>query len=196
MRLKLFLIHIEILVVLLLCGCMNAQPKSAPTDSIQQVKHTTEIATSDEQTASSEEAGFLTGDKFKQNSDFVIKAFELTYDKRNKAIAYHIEYQLGAAATEFIQSGQHPHYFRLEAPAKWKSSFANAQSAGTPGAKLNGEVGQVYVVDMRIPLQAHVTAQMIQKIVNDPYNYVLYVYENPEFPARTVGNVYGWMKNG
>ncbi|WP_309806921.1 hypothetical protein [Paenibacillus hunanensis] len=150
---------------------------------------------SDKQFQASEPADFLTGDQFKQNSDLIIKNFELAYDKQTQAMTYHIEYKLGLDAITFIRSGQHPYYFRLEAPEKWRSSFTSAQSAEPAGAKLSGDSENIYTVDMSIPLQHEATDQTIQKLVNDPYDYVLYLYENPAFPARIVGNVYGSINN-
>ncbi len=180
----------------LLSGCVHSQSTAVSTTiSAQAMNNNHKEDRSDKQFQASEPADFLTGDQFKQNSDLIIKNFELAYDKQTQAMTYHIEYKLGLDAITFIQSGQHPYYFRLEAPEKWRSSFTSAQSAETAGAKLSGDSENIYTVDMSIPLQHEATDQTIQKLVNDPYDYVLYLYENPAFPARIVGNVYGSINN-
>lgn len=180
----------------LLSGCVHSQSTAVSTTiSAQAMNNNHKEDRSDKQSQASEQADFLTGAQFKQNSDLIIKNFELAYDKQTQAMTYHIEYKLGLDAITFIQSGQHPYYFRLEAPEKWRSSFTLAQSAETAGAKLSGASENIYTVDMSIPLQHEATDQTIQKIVNDPYDYVLYLYENPAFPARIVGNVYGSINN-
>ncbi|MCL9660252.1 hypothetical protein L2089_06110 [Paenibacillus hunanensis] len=180
----------------LLSGCVHSQSTAVSTTiSAQAMNNNHKEDRSDKQFQASEPADFLTGDQFKQNSDLIIKNFELAYDKQTQAMTYHIEYKLGLDAITFIRSGQHPYYFRLEAPEKWRSSFTSAQSAETAGAKLSGDSENIYTVDMSIPLQHEATDQTIQKLVNDPYDYVLYLYENPAFPARIVGNVYGSINN-
>lgn len=180
----------------LLSGCVHSQSTAVSTTiSAQAMNNNHKEDRPDKQFQASEQANFLTGDQFKQNSDLIIKNFELAYDKQKQAMTYHIEYKLGLDAITFIQSGQHPYYFRLEAPEKWRSSFTSAQSVETPGAKLIGDSENIYTVDMSIPLQHQATDQTIQKLINDPYDYVLYLYENPAFPARIVGNVYGSINN-
>ncbi len=191
---------ILIFVLLLLSGCVHTQPKQAPsqtsTPSVSSMTHSNETATtSDEETQTSEEAGFLTGDKFKQNSDFVVKAFQISYDKAKNKLSYHIEYKLGADATAFLKNGKHKYYFRLEAPEKWHSFLTSSKSGEVQGAQLTGDLENIYSVDLVLSLHDGVTDQKIQEMVKDPYDYVLYLYENPEYPARMVGNVYGWMKN-
>ncbi len=183
----------------LLSGCVHSHPTVVSTTISAQATNNSyknhKEDRFDKQSQASEQADFLTGDQFKQNTDLIIKNFELAYDKQTQAMTYHIEYKLGLDAITFIQSGQHPYYFRLEAPEKWRSSFTSAQSAETAGAKLSGDSENIYTVDMSIPLQHEATDQTIQKLVNDPYDYVLYLYENPAFPARIVGNVYGSINN-
>ncbi len=184
-------------VLLLLSGCMNESSKIAPStspSSEEKVDRSTEVNESD-QPASSEEVNFLTGDKFKQNSDFIVTAFELSYDKSKNAILYHMNYKLGPDAVAFILSGKHSYYFRLEVPEKWQQSFESNESEEVKGPQLINDSANIYSVTMSIPLDSNVKSETIQQILKDPSNYVLYLYENPAFPARTVGNVYGWMKN-
>ncbi|MEW4370326.1 hypothetical protein [Paenibacillus kandeliae] len=181
-------------ISVMLTACIDSSNKKlAPANEVIQQDNTNENSQSKE-VASSEEAGFLTGDKFKENSDFVIKDFTLTHNKQKKTVAYHLEYKLGPDATAFIVDHQQPYYFRLEVPEKWRESFISTQSVEVKGSKLDGNSDSIYSLELEVPLKSGVSDSTIQQIVTDPYDYVLYLYENPNFPARVIGNIYGWMR--
>ncbi len=188
-------IHL-ISVLLLLSGCTHPQPQSAgATSSVQTMKNSKEAVAAGKEPPPSKNTRFLTGDMFKQDSDFVIKAFDISYDKSQQVLSYHIEYKLGAEATAFLQSGKHKYFFRLEAPDQWRSSFQTFQSNGIEGARLTGDSENIYAVDIPMPLRDGLSEETIQKMRNDRYDYALYLYENPAFTARIIDNVYGYMKH-
>lgn len=182
-------------ISVMLTACMDSSNKKlVPANETTQQSDSIENSQSEEM-VSSEEAGFLTGDKFKQNSDFVIKDFTLAYNNKQRTMVYHLKYKLGPDATAFIVDHQQPYYFQIEVPEKWRDSFADAKSAEIKGSKLDGDSESIYSLKLEIPLKSNIANSTIQQITADPYDYVLYLYENPNFPARVVGNIYGWMKS-
>lgn len=183
----------------LLTGCMDSSNKQLPSEqlaketSVQQrdSKESLQPAQAD----ASNKTDMLTGDVFKQPSDFVIKHFTLAYNKKQRTMVYHLEYTFGPDATVFLVDHQQPYYFQLEVPEKWREHFASTQSAEVKGSKLDGNSERIYSLKLVVPLQSGVTDSTIQQLTSDPYDYVLYLYEDRKFPARIISNIYGWMRS-